>query len=662
MMGSCIKAYMLCERKKREFIYDLSDSEEMDGEICKAFTFAQNEIFRELLFLDVMYREIQSIRDGVVITRTNTKKIRKGKRKSKKNKIEHVTGGGGLTLDKLKKTISLFLLFIFKAHAENSEVAVFQDRFESNVLALDPLNEEQMHEYTLRFGNLQDENYKPMKSANLVEKIHDNEEYYLYHSNTLDFHKDVRKQIVSLLNENINPVYERLLKICDVFIDQTTDTNPAEFGFIYSELSEQHKSDYQKNRLAYEQSLNKNKDIVMTKKQHSSWGWGSPQASAKPINNMHIVKGKDPKSITLVSTSNSLRDFDNSYYEDVARKIHDDDHRHMHILNRKKFLSGICRFSLKLPSLEYDEQEGTIIFNDFKNYRTYIDVIIRNVIVRSAREKATDVSKQTEMALFLQEVLIEWDSTFRDVVTNGHSGKRTMTGYGTKFKQEMETLHKFLFLGLKGNPIALRKAIQRRNEALNNKELNNITMEGKKIDSEIQKEINEYDNEETGRYWRQFTYVNTAFFSETFTYGVSGIGSFAKQSMYDIAVALSIPAAMLAATGLFIRWCWYKKINYDDSNFRYNNRDINQQQLTYNVDETKKKRKYDQKEILEFRPNTLKELKNKKCPESYTFVSRLQNCMPKKYSNEGFPKENYIKWYFNKKTFPGAYDPNTIYP
>ena len=670
-MGSCIKTYMLCERKKNEIIKSTSsDSLELDGELCKAYTYAQNDIFREFLFLDVMYREIKSIRDGVVVkTKIYTKKKRKRRGKSEKKKIEHFSGGGGLSLDKLRKTISLFLLFSLKAYAENAEVAVFQDRFDTNTLALDPLNEEQMEEYTRRFGNLQNENYKPMKSENLQEKFHDTEEYYLYHSNTSAFHKDVRKQTFSLLNDNVYPVYERLLKICDVFIDQTTDTNPAEFGRMYAELSEQRESDHQKERLTYEQTLNDAYAIVRTKKQEDKSFWSlmtkpKPKPEPKHINNVkfQIDKVQD-KSITLISSRNLLSEFDDAHHEKLYQTIHNEDEQYMLDLNRKKYLSGICRFSLKPPSLEYDEADGTITFNDFQKYRVYIDVIIRNVKAGATRAN----SKQKEMADFLQEALINWDSTFRDVVTNGHSGKKTMTEYGKKFKEETETLNKFLRLGMKGNPIALRKAIQQRNEAIKNKELNNITMEGKKIDSLILDEVNEYENEETAKSWRQFTYVNTAFLTDTSTYVVHGLGSgfddlgsWARQYLYGTAVGLSIPVAMIAATALFVRWCWYRKINsgqqYDHNNNHYIGPPV--LKLTDNEREREKK-KITPAEIFQIRPNTLRaKLKNGQCPEKYKYVSRFQNCMPEEYYKG---KDNYVNWYINKKKYPEPYDPDIVY-
>jgi hypothetical protein len=700
IMGSCIKTYVLCERKKKEIInsrsYILSsDSHKLDGELCKAYTYAQNEIFREFLFLDLMYREIKSIKDGVVKTKTTTKKLRKmiegGKRKkpikkSKRNKTEHFTGGGGLSLDKLKKTISLFLLFALKGHAENSDVAVFQDRFDTNILALDPLNEEQMQDYTRRFGSLQSENYKVIKSANLLEKFHDKEEYYLYHSNTSDFHKDVRKQVFSLFNDNVYPVYERLLTICDVFIDQTTDTNPAEYGKLYSELSDKQNHEYKKKRLDYEQALNDDREkhaVVRTKAPDSFW------SKPKKMSNIKVLKGDvepEKSSIILISSSNLLDNFDKDHNNRISQTIHNEDEQHMLALNRQKYLSGICRFSLKTPSLEYDENDGTITFNDFQKYRSNIDVIIRSVKAEAIRDKMreqefesfedkkrneSNIAKQIEMAVFLQEALLTWDSTFRDVVINGHSGKKSMAEFGKKFKYEMETLNKFLRLGLKGNPIALRKAIQQRNDAMNKKEINNITMEGKKMDSEIQDEVNAYDNEETAKYWKQFTYVNTAFLSETSTYILSGVGTFAKQSLYDTAVALSIPASMLAATLFFLRLCWYKKIN-NNSNDNYNNNNYNNNnynnnnnigpvvplQLTY-IDREKNKNK--QAEILAIRSNTLRErLLNGECPEGYKYVSRLKNCMPKEYSAEGKMRDNYVNWYFNRKE-KMPYDKERIY-
>ena len=751
IIGGCIQAFIACERKKRDIVknnrFISSRDMEMDGLLCEAYTVAQNEIFTELLFFYLMNSGLKSITEGVVKTvkqtRKTFKKVKalKSKKskggKSKRKKIESAfIGGGKDNSNKLKTILSLLLLISLKAYTENTNLPDnYQAAFKFEMpVELDPRNDNQMNEYTKKFGKLQTGNRIPLQTENLLKMFNNEESHYLYKTSTSDFHKDVTKQTVDLFNDNVHPVYERLLILCNNFIEKSTDTNPAEYGKTFSEITERELHEFGKQRRVYEQKMideSRTHAVEITKIPDSYFsGWFSgvhkeplgnknirflslPAAADKNIRALPQPPSKKytEKDKTIMITEADervpalLAEFDNRHIENIASRMNEDDNQYMLELNRKKYLSGICRFSLKPPVLKYtfNETEGIITFSDNMDYRRHIEVLIRNVRAQALRENSREgeydyehakknnakSAKHMELANFLEEVLVEWDTSFRDIITHGHSGKKSMPEFIKGFKKEMDNLKKFMRLGLNGNPIALREALKNRDDAIKNKEINNITMEARRMNHDIYDEIRQFDNEVSEKDWLQFVHQNSEWFRIPIYSAFGELGTCIRSLfsfiMFDVVIKLLGMGAAIAYVVNYIRSITPfffpaatvkrlppstkekmadkktglllsegERLITEAINNKKKNEKTTQILLLKDLTDAEKqqqqqddaKEKEDATRIRNLRPNILFEkTQGRPCKKGFTHNSILKNCAPSEHNKKPSDKKRYAEWY-----------------
>lgn len=747
IIGGCIQAFIACERKKRDIVknnrFISSRDMEMDGLLCEAYTVAQNEIFTELLFFYLMNSGLKSITEGVVKTVKQTRKTfkkvkalksKKGKGgKSKRKKIESAfIGGGKDNSNKLKNILSLLILFSLKAHSENTNIpdnyhAAF--KFDHTPVELDPRNDEQMEEYTKKFGKIQTGNRIPLQTENLLQMFNNEESsHYLYKTSTSEFHRDVTKQTVDLFNDNVHPVYERLLILCNNFIEKSTDTNPAEYGKIFSEITERELHEFVKKRSVYEQKIideSRTHAVEITKIPDTflyNWfgDWDNKKQLPSTNKNKNIrlmdthfhalsppaavVKKRyteKDKNIMITEAEGKvpalLAEFDYRHHENIARRMNEDDNQSMLELNRKKYLSGICRFSLRPPDLKYtfNETEGVISFSDNMDYRRHIEVLVRNIRTQAIREKSREgeyeyehaiemkakSAKQIELADFLEEVLVEWDTSFRNVITRGHSGKKSMPEFIKGFKKEMDNLKKFMRLGLNGNPIALREALKNREDAIKNKEINNITMEARRMNHDISDEIRQFDNEVSEKDWLQFVHQNSEWFRIPIYSAFGELGTCIRSLfsfiMFDVVIKLLGMGAAIAyvvnyirsITPFFFPAATVKRLPPSTKEKMaaegkrlitdvINNKNINNKAtpilLLKDLTDVEKQKqqeeeareKEDATRIRNLRPNILLEkIQGIPCKKGYTQNTILKNCAPSAHNKTQSEKRHYAEWY-----------------
>lgn len=289
LLGESIKAYIECERGKREILQSNDENYiAADGELCKAYSYAQNNILLEIKYQFMLKSLIKDILDGKLIkkqtnnrrktSRVKVVKVEGGKRKKKQkqlgketnSKIETIGIGG---FHKIKLMISMFLLISLKSFAESSEdsnIAVAHKYTPSNyhflyktipqTKPLDTLNEEQMHAETLRFvDDMPPVNNSPMYSTNFTKQFFDISKslhrYQLYEFTTADFHAEVMDLVQDLFNNALYPTHELMTQVCDAFIGSLDDTNPEEMSEYLAALTEKNKDEHDGHLLDLKRSL-----------------------------------------------------------------------------------------------------------------------------------------------------------------------------------------------------------------------------------------------------------------------------------------------------------------------------------------------------------------------------------------------------------------------
>ena len=742
IIGGCIQAFISCERKKRELINNTSrrriispdDKHEIDAQLCVAYTVAQNEIFRELLFFYLMHSELKSITEGVVIktsmpspTKKKTKKvvrlkggntkISKKRKKNQKKKIESASRGGGKdnNLTKLRSTISLLLLFSLKANTEfgNNNVTVHdigrqgsnhttydQTAYQFMPKVLDQLNKEQMHSQTLKYGPLQktETDRLPLQSQDLLKEYYDKEDYYLYQSSKPEFHTAVTKHTLTLYNDAVYPVYQRLLKTCDIFIDKSSDTNPAELASTFFDTLANEKEAHEERRGSLEQKLmdeNRAKATETTQLPDSLFAsvfdaWYTTNAQNDVGAVVAYTQKEKEKMIATLDEKNSdrLYDYDKEHESNIAENMINEEISHVHELNRKKYLSAICRYSIKRPLLVYNETTGTLTFNDFLNDRLYIQIIIRNVLIQAKRErlkgdetdeKATQREKQVEMAKFLSEVLLEWDNAFIDAIIEGHVGKNSLSEFLKGFKDAMKKLESVMLIGSQGNPDARKEAKRKYDEAMRlneeektNRQTNNVTRETIKIHHdddmvyrELQAEINAAEWEHTYNEITQFVTVPSSLLFSNFR---SMLRSIWALLMIDFALPI---LGLLIVTYYWRAWCPVFLTNYV-TNWGDKKRNspvplaavplITYPAISVDVPAAEAIAPAaiapaaitpvipTPEEFVKKRPEYLflKKTQKKKCPTGYSDHNKYQICIPTGYGGIGTRKlEVFLNWYLS---------------
>ena len=529
LLGESIKAYIECERGKREILQSNDENYiAADGELCKAYSYAQNNILLEIKYQFMLKSLIKDILDGKLIkkqtnnrrktSRVKVVKVEGGKRKKKQkqlgketnSKIETIGIGG---FHKIKLMISMFLLISLKSFAESSEdsnIAVAHKYTPSNyhflyktipqTKPLDTLNEEQMHAETLRFvDDMPPVNNSPMYSTNFTKQFFDISKslhrYQLYEFTTADFHAEVMDLVQDLFNNALYPTHELMTQVCDAFIGSLDDTNPEEMSEYLAALTEKNKDEHDGHLLDLKRSLDDGVKTYVdetTPQVQNTQSWYDylsdsikPQPSDVKYAPMDGQEHNGTRDEKIIHHSKGIPDVISNYEQEYQKYLENEvintARKGSSLARRRKYLSGICAFSLNTCVLKYNATDGTLFFTDFPYRRSHIDVIIDNVLRVTDRNhytgRVTDNVKQIEMAKFLQLILNKWDGALKKFMTTGHNGKKTMDGFINGFKKEILALRKFASFGLNGNPTELKEAHERYTVSVANQVISDMEYE-----------------------------------------------------------------------------------------------------------------------------------------------------------------------------------------
>ena len=508
LLGECIMAYVSCEGKKREILKSENKNYNADGELCKAYSEAQNNILMEIKYLSIISSLIKQILNGKInktkkskSTKTKVKELKGGKKKKKttykKNKIETTAIG---SYDKIKLMIVLFLLISLKTFAESSDdsVTVAHKYTPSNYQfiyktipqpkPLDTLDEAQMREETMRFvDDMPPVNNSPLYSTNLTKQFFEISKslhrFQFFEYTTMDFHKEVIDLVLNVYNNALYPTHELLNQVCDVFVDTLDDTNPEYLSDYLEALTEKNKDTYARNVAELGQSLAVSVESYAEEAtgQKKTWAdyWSDSFKSQPDINYTPPANQEDKNATRNELINRHSQEIPKiiAKYEEGYQKYLDNDvtnvaRKGSSLAKRRKYLAGICAFSLNTCELKYNEHDGTLFFTDSPKRRSHINAIIDNVLMVNERnlniDRVTDNTKQIEMAKFLQSILNKWDGALKKFMTTGHYGKKSLESYINGFKKEIMSLQNFTKLGLHGNPNELLEAHKQNDLSIGN--------------------------------------------------------------------------------------------------------------------------------------------------------------------------------------------------
>jgi len=592
LIGGYIKTYIACEIKKRAIIQAAGDHQ-TDELLCRAYSYAQNNILMEIMFLYLTNSELKKVLGGEILT-TNKKKtkrrvtvLKKGGKKSKTSGKSKTKMKGGKPF-KLKPLISLFLLLSLKSYSETtmensltnpgqqdlipgfvydpSEFEKF-DTPNIDTTGINTMDIDEMLEYTKRFGKILPVNASPLKSTNLTKQFykHSKSLHWLSQFTTLKFHEEVMDATEKLFNVNIVAVHESLLKVCNVFIDKLSDTNPDElYGEYFTQFKEQGLLEHKNNLVKLEQRLSDQIEInalALTgiPQTYAEYFFGE---SNKKSGELATLYTSDDKEKYVAQERKKIKNYLDSYNaqheENTKNTIRNLDDTTIYRRNRREYLAGVCRISFQTPMFEYNKTEGSMFYTNFPKHRSLIDVIIRNVKGKNERMQLTAnnkedpvlIAKQIEMAEFLEELLFKMDETFKKIILSGHLGKQSMSQYFDGIKHELAGIDSFASMGFNGVPNDMREALRQRQLANASREINNIVLESRQIEEDDRNKTRAMDNKIMKGQWDYgLNTVTTVvdYMVKPFDYAFEGAGNRFTNAIYFLLYQI-----VLAGSGILL--------------------------------------------------------------------------------------------------------------
>lgn len=530
IIGNGVAAFIACERRKRKFIksteYTPPTSRDISAYVLTTFTEAQNHIKMEILFRHLMDSQLKYITGGIFKTLSQTKK---NKGKKKRGSLGKYKGGNKDTKNhsnKLKHIIVTMLLFSLKSLtlASQSQLppgdsAAFKHQ------KLDSTNEQQMHNFASQFGKLEieqntttvlkSENISKLFLADFLETSNAGVFRSFFSSMTTDdFHADIMKRTVSLFNDKMNDVHVTMGKICERFIETTTIDSPTELGRIFN--AEMNRRDYALRTELAELKTNTIADIrenvtvgtgvpevtfaesmvEYIPSAKSVFGFFSPKTSTSPDGTALMAIGataETKENVIRARISDELpavlQDFETNFKNTIKNTMVNKEDQHKYLLDRKIFFNNLCDVGIRRTKLEYNKTEESFYFTDFPYHRSLIEVMIQNVLVYSKENvfetsseddigksgnKHASNAKQIEMAEFLSDVFVKWDTAFIKAITKGHQGKRSVGEFITSIEREIQNIHSFMNDGVDGEPTQVRLARNNMNKAILEKNIDNV--------------------------------------------------------------------------------------------------------------------------------------------------------------------------------------------
>ena len=560
-MGRYVRAFIDCERKKRQIIFSRNyilpgDTYKTDAELCELFSHVQNHIFHELVFTYISHSQITKLLDGTITTgpppkntkskrttkknkKSSVKKVKggvKGKSNKKKNKrnkkTEYSIGGGGFDFTKLRHVISLLLLFSLKAFTENSLTIsntpphtvpgihyTTTDGIyvgSTNTDGIDIGDEAQMKNYTERFGQIQHQNLTPLRSANLTKEFHKPNPSFFFQLSSSDFKDEVNKETIALYNDHVYPLHETIMKLCNIFIAETNDENPDElYGEHFLKIMEMGKWDHEKNRAEFLRNAkitidNSAADSAVAVRTWSEYAGFLTTVADNEDSVFNLEQTDEILKLGTAGLATLAAKFDRNHDQKTKQSIWDNDVQSLFQLNRRKYLYGICDFALKPAELKYVVADETMYFFNYPYQRSHLDVLIRNVKQERERNVLTGsendndkINKQIEVAGFLENVLMQFDNGMRDLVTKGHHGKKSIADYMIKFGKRIDAIHEFAKMGLNGAPDSMKNAFNEKRNALANRDASVIELEALEIEEDMNNQTRTAHNMADDKYYTQ---------------------------------------------------------------------------------------------------------------------------------------------------------------
>ena len=705
LMGGYIKSYIACEIKKRAIIQTAGEYQ-TDELLCRAYSYAQNNILMEIMFLYLTNSELKKVLGGELLTtnklpRKKTKRrvtiLKKGGKSKCKTKVK---GGAPGNLFKLKPLISLLLLLSLKSYSETtmeksltinpagedlipgfvydpSEFEKFDSSSKIDTTGINTLDIDEMLEYTKRFGKVLPVNSSPLKSTNLTKQFykHSKSLHWLSQFTTLDFHEEVMDATEKLFNVNIVAVHESLLKVCNVFIDKLSDTNPDElYGEYFTKFKEQGLLEHKNNLVKLEQRLSDQIEInalTLTgiPQTYTEYFFGENNKKSGELATLYT---SDEKEKYVAQERKKIKNYLDSYNaqheENTKNAIHNLDDTSIYRRNRREYLAGVCRISFQTPMFEYNKTEESMFYTNFPKHRSLIDVLIRNVKGKNDRlplkkEDPVLIAKQIEMAEFLEELLLKMDETFKKIIFSGHLGKQSMKQYMDGIKNELTGIDSFASMGFNGVPNDMREALRQRQLANASREINNIVLESRQIEEDDRNKTRAMDNQIFKGQWDYgFNTVTTVidYMAKPLDYAFEGVGNRFTNTIYFLLYQI-----VLAGSGILLMGATYhyfcvlvlkrKMVNpaVTPATIQAAPPPATQAAPPPAVKAkpavvAKTRPPIDEDaalSLLQKRPNVLRPReKNGRCPKNFTYVQELHNCMPSAYIPD---KKRFIAWYLS---------------
>lgn len=508
--GECLIAYIRCLRKIREITNakdPLAIPTPLEILSCATLVEALNNIFLEFYFHILMHDEFVLISNGVFLTtesydnKKSKNKNKHNKKKGKKSRRKSI--GGNLVNDilRLKHIIVVMLLFSLKSITTSAQLQQLSSPAGAAGLKyrkLNPSNETQMSEFARQFGRFEFEpnTNTTLKSENVTnlfisDFLKTNAFKSMFISmNTNNFHDDITERVLSRFNDKMNDVHISMGKVCEKFIETTTIDSPIELTRVFNEELKK-RENYLRSELADVEAnlraeIKENVTAEMGIQPPSMAAsiidlFSTPTTTKKPTTGFALQTIDSQSQITMIHNKDEkikeridaelpavLKNYVAEFNQKLVNTMLVKENQQKYIQDRKTFFNNVCEVAIKIPKITYEN--GVFTFTHFPFSRDLLQLLVENVLVYSNsdtfEESDEDIGKsdkrnkgnekQIEMAEFLSDVFMKWDTSIINIITRGHHGKKTIADFTHGIEMEFQKLQTFINYGLDGEPNQVR--------------------------------------------------------------------------------------------------------------------------------------------------------------------------------------------------------------